>query len=118
MKRRMFISMAVGAVGALLAPSLSESLDTRPENQHRDFAPCHRCGTKTSDYHKPDCPRAAIPAGEERFYKSLQGRLIKLMKRTGKSVEWFMVEPERAGFRFVRVWVEGESAPYTWNHPC
>lgn len=58
----------------------------------------------------------AIPAGEEKFYESLQPRLIKIRKR-GHTIKRLTVDSEHRGFRFVRVWVRGEEAPYTWHHP-
>lgn len=120
-KRREFIikSAAVGAGLFLPVPAVAVSAPRayRDANTHRDFAPCHACGVKTWGQHAPDCPKSAVPVGEEKFYESLRHRLIKIRKR-GCVIKRLAVEPEHQGFRFVRVWVEGDSAPYTWNHPC
>lgn len=120
MKRREFLKIATVTIGtgALLpAVAVSAPRADRDANTHRDFAPCYACGVKTWEQHASDCPRGAVPVGEEKFYESLRHRLIKMRKR-GCVIKRLAVEPERQGFRFVRVWAEGESMPYTWNQLC
>lgn len=117
MKRKEFI-VGLAALTVMPPQKLMVRQDIRPENKHLDFAPCNCCGVKTFRYHQPTCPRAAVPPGEEQFYKNLQQRFIRLRTRTGKSIESLVVEPPYNGFRFVRVWLQGESKPYTWNQPC
>lgn len=121
LRRRDFIIGSAAAVGTglLLVPAVlvPASRAYRDVNTHRDFATC-QCGAKTWEQHAPDCPRGAVPKGEEQFYENLRHRLIEIVKRDGKSIERLVVEPEHDGYRFVRAWVEGESRPYTWNQPC
>jgi hypothetical protein len=54
------------------------------------------------------------------FYASVWARVIE-KARAGYKMERLWMDPpeiiDGERFRFVRLWVEGEQEPYTWQHP-
>lgn len=122
MKRRAFIKIGINTIALSMVPfpacAGAEPEDRRPENMHLDFSPCPHCNAQRFEYHKSYyCPRAAIPEGEEKFYKSIQTTLDAIRLRHGKRkrLDRLVVQPERNGFRVVHVWIDGET--YTWSQP-
>ena len=118
MKRRVFIKIGLGttALAAVGFPVCTgaEPEDRRPENMHLDFSACPHCNAQRFEYHKSYyCPRAAIPAGEEQFYKSIQTNLDAIRLPHGKCLDRLVVQPERNGFRMVHVWIDGTK--YSWR---
>jgi len=120
MKRRTFIKIGLGTTALAAVPLQAcrgvEPEDRRPENMHLDFSACPHCNAQRFEHHKSYyCPRAAIPAGEEEFYKSIQTNLNAIRLRHGAGLDRLVVRPERHGFRVVHVWIDGET--YTWSEP-
>src|SRR6266480_3888391 len=80
MKRRTFIKIGLGTTALAAVPFQAcrgvEPEDRRPENMHLDFSACPHCNAQRFEHHKSyHCPRAAIPAGEEEFYKTIPPHL-------------------------------------------
>src|SRR5207247_7920935 len=88
----------------------------RSDKTHQNFNPRPHSNTQRFKHHKSYyCPRAAIPAGQEEFYKSIQTNLNAIWLRHGAGLDRLVVRPERHGFRVVHVWIDVET--YTWSKP-
>lgn len=118
MKRRTFIQIGLGTTVLAAVPfpvcTGAEPEDRRPENMQLDFSACPHCNQQRFEYHKYYCPtRAAIPAGEEKFYESILNKVNAIRLRHCEGLDRLVVQPERNGSRVVQVWIDGET--YTWS---
>src|SRR5947208_14942264 len=109
MKRRTFIKIGLGTTALAAVPFQAcrgvEPEDRRPENMHLDFSACPHCNAQRFEHHKSYyCPRAAIPAGEEEIYKSIQKNLNEILLRHGSGLYCILDRPDQYVFEVILVW--------------